>query len=443
MTRSNLLRMKRIVFAFFVCLSANQLNADSGLLVLSLRDAEAKALESSPRLRAARQDILSAGHQVEVSVTSLLPKLSVQGNYTFLSTLPQVSFGGAPAVTFGDHNNYNLGANLSYTLWDTFSSLRNYQALKKLQEARSEDKKAVEVQILYSVRTAYVRLQLALEELRLVKASLALAHSQDRDIRNRFSAGAATKLDTIVSKRQISSFQLQLEQKTADLRLALADLLSLVADDQHYDVATIQLDSLSGTLAQWEKSFSGESITDSQPQLKSMELLRASSELSAESIRSKLFPALQLSASTALLYPNGPQLVNVNQNTISLSLNIPLYVGDPNWHLIDQRRSEARALHYRALQLKRDLLRDFEKTQTLIRDLKTQRTLATQDAADSAEIARLYYSSYAAGKGTLTDVQSANNAALASKLVETRIEAQILNQYLIMMTLLGQEGTNG
>lgn len=405
---------------------------------LTLHNAEKQTLQTSDQLKAEILDVDVIGEQQSAGFASMLPKISVQGNYTYLGTLPSLSFmAGTPSYTFGSHHNYSIGPALNYILWDTFSSLKSFQALSKLKESKQQDLANTRIQLLFSVRASYIRVQLALEELRLVNNSLALARAQKKDIQNRFKAGAATRLDLLTSDREVLRYQIQLEQKQAELSSVFKDLLALVGNPEFTEL-NLKLDSLTHTLA----TLSSEPIsapTNQQPQIKSLQLLAESSEKSASAQTAKLFPTIQLSASSTFAYPNGPVMTQINQNMIGLVLSLPLYVGDPTWHLAASKRREAKAIKYRADQLKTNILRDFSKASEMLHSLYEQKKLCAQDVLESEEAAKLYYQSYQAGKMNLINVQTANNQELQSKVNSARIDAQILNQLISLMALSGTQ----
>src|SRR3989338_3687774 len=86
------------------------LSLSSILFALSLAEAEQKTLYNSQRLQAANLDLEVVTEQEGAGFAAMLPKISLQGNYTYLSTLPSLAFSpGAPAYTFGSHHNYSLG----------------------------------------------------------------------------------------------------------------------------------------------------------------------------------------------------------------------------------------------------------------------------------------------------------------------------------------------
>jgi outer membrane protein TolC len=152
---------------------------------------------------------------------------------------------------------------------------------------------------------------------------------------------------------------------------------------------------------------------------------------------------VQLSAKTTLEYPNGPVLENINQNTFTALLTMPIFEGSRTLHQADQKLKEAQASRFQSEQLKVDLNRDFKKAQDLLQSLKDQQKLAAQDVLKSDEVAKLFYKSYKAGQINLTDVQSANVRALISRVNAARIDAQILNQLITLKALSGKDADHG
>jgi cobalt-zinc-cadmium efflux system outer membrane protein len=334
-------------------------------------------------------------------------------------------------------------------LWDSFYSLNSYRSTSALLSSRQADEDNAKVQIRLAVRAAYVQVQLALEELRLVSAGLDLARAQQRDVVSRFNAGAAAKLDLLTSNRQSLAYELQFKQKQAELSAYLKTLLALVGLEGvdasrpgpkgvEDVLLVLELDKLKDTVAaQSPKNIPAPD--ENQPQIRGQEYLAQSSQFSAESQKAKLWPIVQISAGTALAYPNGPIPEQINQNTVALSLTMPLFLGDPTGHQVAAKLQDAEAAKYRKAQLQTDLNRDFSKSKELLASLLEQRALAVKDVAQSQEAAQLYYSSYQAGKINLIDVQTADNLALQAKVGAARIDAQILLQLFTLKALSGKE----
>jgi outer membrane protein TolC len=205
---------------------------------------------------------------------------------------------------------------------------------------------------------------------------------------------------------------------------------------------SLKLDSLSELISA-ESGAPIDAPDANQPQVRSQSLQSESLRLSADSQTAKFFPTLQISAALTQTLPDVPNPPTYLQKSVGVSLSLPLYLGDPTRHLVDQQKNEAMAAEFRAKQLTEDILRDFSKAQEMLQSLKVQRSLAARDVAQSREESKLYYTSYKAGKINFIDVQNANVQALQAKVNAARIDAQILNQLITLKYLSGKEIPHG
>lgn len=106
------------------------------------------------------------------------------------------------------------------------------------------------------------------------------------------------------------------------------------------------------------------------------------------------------------------------------------------------KRREAQANKHRADQLQTNINRDFSKATEILASLYDQKKLAALDVLESQEAAKLYYGSYKAGKNNLIDVQTANYQAFQAKVGAVQIDAQILNQLILLNALSGEQNTH-
>jgi outer membrane protein TolC len=148
---------------------------------------------------------------------------------------------------------------------------------------------------------------------------------------------------------------------------------------------------------------------------------------------------IQLSAAVNYNRPDIPNPPSYWQETAGVSLTLPLYFGDASHHLGAEARSQAQAAEFRAEQTRLNLLRDYGKAREMLASLREQRKLAAEDVKQSQEEARLYYISYKAGRLNFIDVQNANNQALTASVNASRIDAQTLNQIIILKSLSSEE----
>ncbi|MBH2006266.1 MAG: TolC family protein [Myxococcaceae bacterium] len=198
-----------------------------------------------------------------------------------------------------------------------------------------------------------------------------------------------------------------------------------------------QLDSLRKLLEKW-KSFKPSIQPSDFPALQSLQLLSKATLHTARSLVSRLYPSITLDTSTALVYPNGPVLQNINQNTISINLSLPLWLGDPNWSLISAKKREAEAMKHQAAHLVIEHQRDTRKATAQYQSLLLQQRKSKQENRNIAESARLFYASYQTGKSTFLEVLAANHQLLQSQIAQARINAQLLSQMITLIALGGK-----
>jgi len=416
-----------ILFVIFIAFSCSDARA---ALHLSLNDAVDKALEASSQIKSAESDVMSADHQAAAQMTYLLPRLTFDANYRYVTNVPSVTLGPLGTIQFGDYNNYSVGPTLSYTLWDTGLARDSWNSFKNLAEARKQDLENAKIQIQLSSRLAYFRVQLAIEELKLVTDSLKVSNAQYKDISDRFAAGASSRTDQLDAHREAQSMELNLEQDQANLELAYRDLSALLLADTQ----AAELDPLEETY----KSFASANFSppgEEHPRIRSLQHVATASHLASESQSSSLWPTLQVSARASYEYPNTILLASYEQNTVQATLTMPLFEWSRTRHLSSEKEAEAISTEYRREQLKTDLQRDWDKTKIQLETYRRQRTLNAEMVGETEEISRLIYSSYKNGRTNYLDVQSANLRALEAKVQAARTTAQFLIQSATLESL--------
>jgi outer membrane protein TolC len=442
--------MKRILLSSLLQLLLLQtVWASSGRFDLTLQDAENRVVNVSNQLKGLVSVQAAATEQADAQFSALLPSLTFDAHYYYLTNVPSLSLpipGMNETFPFGSHNNYTVGPTLRYTLFDMGQAHDAYRGLDLLAQSRDEDRKAGELQLLLNVRMSYLRVQLALEELRLLNSSLALSRAQNHDIESNFRAGAATRLDRVDSQRDVINYELQFEQKQSELAADFKDLLALVQMDPGGDLfkpgppgvsgveLELNLDPLQRSLQQADQ-WRFAPPDETQPQVRSQELLTESYERQAKSEKAGLYPVVQVSANASIQYPNEIFLESVEQNTFAVTLSMPLFEGSHTRHLAAEKEKEAESARFNREQTRIDMDRDYGKALVLLKSLKDQQRLAIDDVQRSRDAANLYYQSYKGGKINLIDVQSANNRALTAQVNAARIDAQILNQLFILKSM--------
>ena len=421
---------------------------------LTLADAEVKGLKISPDLRAATSDREAARAQVDAQSAALWPRLSLKADFQYLAEIPLVALGPGPAIPFGTNTVYAFGPTLSYTLWDGLSTRHATHGAELLAEAREAGRRGVERQVRYTIRSAYYNVQLALEELRLTHESRELARAQSRDVGNRFRAGGAARLDQVTAERAVLGYEIQFEQKQAQLSAVLKDLLSLLNEPfpegaDHpgpagpEGVAGVELGLGLDALGELIEAGASRPLPPEPtgerppPDLRAQHLTAEAFTEQASSLSGKRQPNLTVTGAIQRQKLNMPNPPEFTQESVAVSLTLPLFLGDPSRALAAQEAARAESAEKHGEALRISLINDYAKARNLLASLRRQQLLAIQDVTQSEDAARLYYTSYRAGRLNLIDVQNANLQSLQAKVNAARISAQILGTQARLETLAG------
>lgn len=422
-----------IITAVTSLLASAAVAQNSAHPILTLQQAENQALQNSPQLKAAEQDVVAATEQSDAQHSTLLPKLSLEASYRYLSVIPNIPISGTP-VPFGSNNAYSVGPMISYTLWDQGGRNRLYNSYKSLAKSRTSDQDNVMRKVVLNTRTAYTQTQLAKQELQLVNESLALSRKQSQDIRARYRTGTASELDSLSAEREVSAYELRQAQGKADYQGAWIELQYWTGDLG--SATPLDLQGLTQTAENSSTTqLAPPDIT--HPLLRSQTLLMESIEYAASSQSSQHWPLIQVQFKSSWDYPNGPIQEQIFQNTFNAAFSLPILDWGRVSSLSSQKRAEALSIEHHKAQTQLDLNRDWQKGQSLLTSLYDQKVSAHKNTQQSKRLADLDYLSYRAGRVTLLDVQAANLKMLEAQVQEARIDARTLNQRYQLQYLSG------
>ena len=438
-------------------LMTSQVGAGAAHLKLSLKELVRTALKNSPKLSAAQLAYESSKSEVSALNAAEFPRLGLSGNYFYQTYIPEFSVApNTPQVAFGENNNWSAWATLNWNIWDFRSQHAMTDSATALSDSQNAAYEAAERQIRLGVRLAYFQAQINLEQVRLLGDSLELSKAQFADIEHQAKYGTASKMDRLSAHLEVLNYQRQFWQAQANLAQSLRDLYALVGipepanftspvdarmkDDLPTEVEnpTVLL-TLDGVLSSKAALQNEASVPpdDSEPQLKTYAYLADSSRLAADSIRSQLFPKITLSAQAGYENPDEPILQTVQQNIVSVSLNMPLF----DWGQIisdsDSKHKQFEAYLKDLDQAKLDMWRDWNKGQDGLRSLEHQQTLNETGVNETKQLAKLTYQAYKAGTTRFLEVQTANVQALNAKVQAIANDIQILMQLSVLSSLAG------
>lgn len=424
-------------------------------LTLGLAEAEAAAKSHSLAARAASEDAAAAGERADAQFAPLLPRLTLDGSYRYQTEVPQFSVvPGAAPRPFGDHRATSIGPTASWTLWDTGSLYQSWKAQKARARSAAALSELAERQAVLGARLAYAQAQLAREQTLLLSDALALADAQDRDIRSRFAAGSASRIDVLSSRQDALQRRREFLQAQSGFSASLRELFQLTGLGAGLDLARpldarvstaasagvapatvlVTLDELQAVPAALAAAESA-ALDPAHPAVAAQAGAEEAAERAGKALGASRLPVVRLSARASYDYPNGPVLESVTQKSVGLSASLPLFEARQTASAQAEQRHLAAAARARKDLAAEELARDWDSARVALASLREQLEVDDRSAADAEELARLVYRAYRAGSSNYLEVQSANLRALEAKVQAARTRAQVLIQLAALASL--------
>jgi outer membrane protein len=181
-------------------------------VTLTLTDALKRALEANPAIARSRADIAASQALTRVTLSSILPQIGFQGNYTRNSD--EVTFGsGSDARTILAANDWSYRLTLAQPIYAGNRERKALQQSRLSTEAFRQTLLSAEDQLLLGVASDYLAVVEAEDLLAVEQQNLDLARRRRDQAQIFFEAGETTRVDVLRAEADI---------KGAERRLATA-----------------------------------------------------------------------------------------------------------------------------------------------------------------------------------------------------------------------------
>ncbi len=167
---------------------------------LPLAEAVRIAVERSPQVRAARSTVQAAEAQVQAARAALAPAANLQ----------------AASAVSGTVTSYQVGAGLTYLLYDGGARQAQIRQLEAQARSAREQLAAVERQVALAAVQAFLSTVLSQQVIALRQQVVEQARLQVEGARARVRAGTAPQADVISAEAQLAAAEVQLLQAEAD-----------------------------------------------------------------------------------------------------------------------------------------------------------------------------------------------------------------------------------
>jgi len=420
-----------IISLYSILLLSHPLCADSTSNdTLTLTECIEIALNNSPDLRVARNNLRVAELDLQDMKTAIAPTIQLSGGYNLNNVYNRLEW---------TSNHYHLGINATIT---PFSSGKNLISIAKARNSLAIQRQIyrnTEQTVILNLIRKYFNLLKSQAMLKLYEENLTQKKQQLELARTRVELGLAPKSDVLKAEVEVTRAEVDLTQAKGELELARMELNDALGIDLDYPIKIEHV----------------EFIEEQPPSIDSCitialkgrpDLLRAQSDIMINAYNLKLawlerLPCLTITGSYHLSADRfvfgGTPLTRTNLNrysdwSISVGLSFPIFDAGKTWHAIkiaslyfDNSRLEYDKLKRSAIlevQLAYvDMVTGLKKIELTRKQLKT-----AQLSYDTA------LGRYRAGIAPITEVIDASIALLDSKLSYT----SAIYEYLIAKSRL-------
>ena len=161
---------------------------------LNLNDALDRAYKNRADLQAAQAQVNAAMHARDAAIAERLPSVGVSADYGVIGVAPNNS-----------HGTVTLTANLHVPVFDGGRIQADVDHATAALDQRKAELADLRGRIDYEVRSAFVDLQAAVDQVRVSRSSVDLAGETLTQARDRFSAGVADTIETVQAEESVAA----------------------------------------------------------------------------------------------------------------------------------------------------------------------------------------------------------------------------------------------
>jgi outer membrane protein len=357
---------------------------------LSLDEAIAVGLGSSPGLHASRMKADSAAAKTREVNATRLPALKLGAGYTRLSEVPPFAvtlpISPEPIVVSQNYfNSWSLKLSVQQPLFTGFRLEAGTAAARMLEQSAGQDFYQDRSDFAFAVKNAYWGLARAREFESVIAETIRQVQEHLKDVRAFFDQGLLTKDEVLRAGLQLSNAELLAIDARSAVDVARASLNVLIGLPVETDVElTTSAESLAASTPTGEEDAVARTLIDTalagRPDIKSAEFRIKASEAGVKAAKSGWYPQIALAGNLYQMRPN-PRLLPARDSfyatwDIGLALSLDIW----NWGQTKSQTEQAKAQLAQARDAHK-LLEDQAVVEV------TQSRLALVQARDKARVA--------------------------------------------------------
>lgn len=428
-----------LLLSFAISISADEHR------VFTLEDSLQIAKQSNLKLKVAEQGLESAKAQLKIARSSLLPRISSTGNYTYFKDVQKsvisadVGFGfpmpggdmdemptpnpdnqtDLIELEFGAH--HNLQGNVSLTqpifAWGRF--YYGYQAAKLQYDAAEKELNAAVNKLRLDVYQAFYRVLIAQEFVKVSEQSVELVQKQLKMAETSFDAGVTTNFDVLRAKVQLANAKSQLiraKNAVSTAKNTFKILLNIELTEQIEVSGTFETPEIKNKLDELIKL-----AYEKRPEIAQSQLSEQAGVKQLSATKTRRLPDLSFFSNYQISH--NERLTEMNRIwSLGLQINIPIFDGFATGASIKQSESVLTQLQLGTKQIMSSVEFEVRNAYLSLLEAKNlidvQRETVTQ-AEESVRIANLQFEN-----GMITTVELTDTLLALMQAKVNRLQAK-------------------
>lgn len=242
-------KFMKYLFVFLVFFSTffltNRLHAQSGgnpLMGLTLEQAVKLALERNQQIT--QQQIRAEGAAVRTYSIfgTFLPTFSTNAGYNRRLTSGTQYYQGVPIGT-SPADNYSIGANINYTIFDGFARSANYNTAQIEEKIIKQNWERTKQDVAHQARIAFVNALRYEQIIETQKNNLELANERLAQIKILVEAGISEQNSILQQELEVVNSEFAIEQAQTDANIAKASLAMIMNYEPNSSIQILAQDN--------------------------------------------------------------------------------------------------------------------------------------------------------------------------------------------------------
>ncbi len=394
----------------------------------SVREAIGYALTNSPDVAVAHSRIEEREEAKKEVFSGFLPDLTIDAGYQYLDNIPRIETdirvdAPVPGVSpisiqdsreIGANDNWLARLSLNQVLFESGRVYYAHRAADKQVESSRHEEETVKLGVAQKTAQAYLSVLIAEAVSGVQREALATAKAHLEQVRNRYDAGVANRLELLRAQVEVSN----VEPRVIDAEQGIETALILLrrATGLGRDVEIELTDSLEARVEAIDEDRELERARARRPEFKVLELNRSATEDLALSRRGGMLPVMQLTSSIG--YEKPYFAVNEWEKifTIGVGIQVPLFDGLESYRAMRRARAAAETIALASVQTHANVRTEVRTAVLALREaaVRMKTTRENQDRAN--QMLEISEHSYKAGAATNVEVIDAQLAATTARL---------------------------